>query len=121
MIDNFQYLILGNIAMAYDQCVGILRMVVLQKQLLILLANPVLCFPLLCHILINRINPRFSILVFDQGNIVFDPYIAAVPSSEPVYDFAMFSPGNIGVHLLIHIFPIFRMDPRHGIIPVQLP
>ena len=73
MINDFQDTVLCNVAVTHNQRIGILRMIVLQYQILILLPDPVLFFLFIGHILIYRIYPPFPVLVFDQGKAVLNP------------------------------------------------
>ena len=79
MVDDLHDPVLRDIAVAHDQGVGILRVVVLHDQLPVLPADPLLLLPLLRHVLIDGVDTALPALILYQREGIFHPDIAAVP------------------------------------------
>lgn len=82
MVTDLNDPVTGNIAVAHDQCIGIRSPVMLHQPFLKLRAQqPLLLYLLLCHIMVNRIEPVSPPSLRSMLS-VFDPDIGAVPAGD---------------------------------------
>lgn len=122
IVDELYKPVLGQIAVTCDQGIWAGGAVVLQDQFVVLLAKPFLLLALPGDIVIAGIDPALAVGTLDQGEVDFDPEVAAAAVLQAVYGLAMAVPAGqkVGGQFL-QSAQIVRMHPGRSVVPVQLP
>ena len=119
IVNDLQYPVPCYIAVPQHKRVRTWSAVMPDNQVFILAAHPLLCLYLLCHIVIDGIDPMVATLVLDKGKCIFYPQISILAFFNTVHDLiAAITASDVLFHCLAHSFPVFRVNSRHSIAAV---